>query len=85
MAPPPPRALRWLVPTAVFERVRNAELYYPAEAELVERLEAAGFDVLECVPTFIADLSLRVWARRRGSETSHHPELPSIEQRRGRT
>jgi 2-polyprenyl-3-methyl-5-hydroxy-6-metoxy-1,4-benzoquinol methylase len=62
------RALRWLLPTALFERVRDADLYYPTAAELCADLEGAGFDVQECVPTFIADLSLRVWARRRSGE-----------------
>ncbi len=72
------RALRWLVPTALFERVRDADLYYPTAAALIAELEGAGFDVLECVPTFIADLSLRVWARRRSPETCHL-NLPSIQ------
>ena len=58
-------ALRWLVPTAMFERVRNAELYYPSQDELVATLEAAGFDVLAYEPAFVADLSVFVWARRR--------------------
>jgi 2-polyprenyl-3-methyl-5-hydroxy-6-metoxy-1,4-benzoquinol methylase len=68
------RALRWLVPTALFERVRNTALYYPSERELVATLEAAGFDVRECVPTFVADLSLLVWARRRRSDSIHGRE-----------
>ena len=61
------RALRWLLPTALFERVRNVDLYYPSQAQLTNALDAAGFDVLESVPTFVADLSVLVWARRRGS------------------
>jgi 2-polyprenyl-3-methyl-5-hydroxy-6-metoxy-1,4-benzoquinol methylase len=74
------RALRWLVPTALFERVRNADLHFPSAAELVDELTGAGFDVLECVPTFVADLSLLAWARRR-AETSHHQESQSNERR----
>lgn len=79
------RALRWLVPTALFECVRSADRYYPAEAELVDLLETAGFDVLECVPTFIADLSLRAWARRPRGETGQDLTSQSTEWRRQRT
>lgn len=68
------RALRWLVPTALFERVRDTALYYPSQDELAATLEAAGFDVLECVPTFVADLSLLVRARRRRSDSIHGRE-----------
>jgi ubiquinone/menaquinone biosynthesis C-methylase UbiE len=57
-------ALRWLVPTALFERMRNADLYYPSHDELVATLETAGFDVLACEPTFVADVSLFAWTRR---------------------
>jgi SAM-dependent methyltransferase len=59
------RALRWLLPTAAFEAFRRAELSHASPAEITRALDAAGFDVLECVPAFIADMSLLVWARCR--------------------
>lgn len=62
------RALRWLVPTAVFEAFRDCEHRYLAPAAFHGALTAAGFDVLEMRRTFLADLSLLAWARANGGQ-----------------
>lgn len=59
------RALRWLVPTAIFERVRDCEHRYLDEGEFHGRLTRAGFDILETRRTFLAGISLMAWARSR--------------------
>jgi SAM-dependent methyltransferase len=59
-------ALRWLVPTAVFERFRDCDHRYMSETEVHEALDQAGFDVLEAHPTFLVGLSHLAWARARG-------------------
>src|SRR2546428_772333 len=59
------RALRWLVPTAAFERFRDCEPRYMSETELREALDRAGFDVLEAHRTFLAGLSHLAWVRAR--------------------
>src|SRR5919197_290581 len=58
-------ALRWLVPTAAFEWFRDCDHRYMSETEFHEALDAAGFDVLEAHPTFLAGLSHLAWARAR--------------------
>lgn len=60
------RALRWLVPTAIFELFRDCEHRYLSEAEFHAALDRAGFDVLEARQTFLAGLSHLAWARARG-------------------
>ena len=60
------RALRWLVPTAVFEAFRDCEHRYLSETEFHAALDRAGFDVLEGRRTFLAGLSHLAWARARG-------------------
>jgi 2-polyprenyl-3-methyl-5-hydroxy-6-metoxy-1,4-benzoquinol methylase len=57
------RALRWLVPTAVFEAFRDCEYRYLAREEFEAVLTGAGFDVIEMRTTFLAELSLLAWAR----------------------
>lgn len=59
------RALRWLVPTAIFEAFRNCDHRYLSETEFHETLDRAGFDVLEARRTFLAGLSHLAWARVR--------------------
>lgn len=59
------RALRWLVPTAVFERLRDCEHRYLDREAFHAMLEAAGFEVLEGRRTFLAGLSHLAWARAR--------------------
>lgn len=56
-------ALRWLVPTAVFEAFRECEHRYLTPAAFRDALGEAGFEVLETRRTFLADLSLLAWAR----------------------
>ncbi len=58
-------ALRWLVPTAVFERFRDCDHRYMSEPEFHEALDQAGFDVLEAHPTFLVGLSHLAWVRAR--------------------
>jgi SAM-dependent methyltransferase len=57
------RSLRWLVPTALFESLRRCDHRYLNEPEFHAVLRAAGFDVLESRRTFLAGISLLVWAR----------------------
>lgn len=59
------RALRWLLPTAVFEAFRHYRPQYLDAVGLRAALERAGFEVLEVRPTFLAELSLLAWARSR--------------------
>ena len=60
------RALRWLVPTMIFEWFRDCEHRYLSEAEFHAVLDRAGFDVLEGHRTFLAGLSHLAWVRARG-------------------
>ena len=62
---PATRALRWLVPTAVFEMFRDCEPRYLEADEFRDALVRSGFDVLETRRTFLAGLSLLAWARVR--------------------
>jgi len=59
------RALRWLVPTAVFEAFRDCHHRYYSAPEFRAALEAAGFEVLEMRDTFLAGLSRLAWVRAR--------------------
>jgi len=58
-------ALRWLVPTAAFERLRDFEAYYPGQPALRALIEAAGFEILDERATFLAGLCRLIWARAR--------------------
>ena len=60
------RALRWLVPTAIFETSRDCAQRYLSEAEFHATLTAGGFEVLESRQTFLAGLSRLAWVRVRG-------------------
>ena len=57
------RALRWLLPTALFELFRDASPRYMSRAEFEAALSQAGFEVLELRETFLAGISLLAWTR----------------------
>jgi hypothetical protein len=57
------KSLRWLVPTALFERFRDCEHRYFSEAEFHAALQGAGFEILEAHPTFLSGLSHLAWVR----------------------
>jgi 2-polyprenyl-3-methyl-5-hydroxy-6-metoxy-1,4-benzoquinol methylase len=57
-------ALRWLVPTAIFEGLRDVHPNYTNREELRAVLTHAGFHILEAKRAFLADLSLLAWLRR---------------------
>ena len=57
-------ALRWLVPTAVFETLRRVPKTYFDEIGVRRLLTNAGFDVRESGTTFLGDVSVIAWARR---------------------
>ena len=57
------RALRWLVPTALFEAFRDVEHRYLTPGEFQSALVSAGFDVIETRRMFLAELSMLAWAR----------------------
>ena len=62
------RALRWLVPTAVFDLFRGVDPRYLTRDEFDAALRAAGFEILERRDTFLAGISLLAWTR--AAETS---------------
>jgi len=57
------RALRWLLPTAVFEFFRESEHRYLGAAEFHETLRRAGFEVIDSRQTFLSGLSHLAWCR----------------------
>ena len=57
------RSLRWLVPTAVFETLRNVERRYLSESDFRVAMTTAGFEVLDIHETFLAGISRLAWAR----------------------
>jgi SAM-dependent methyltransferase len=57
------RALRWLLPTALFEAFRECDHRYLTEEAFHAALARAGFEVLEVRRTFLAGISLLAWAR----------------------
>ena len=63
---PAARALRWLVPTALFEMLRDFEPRYLSREEFHAALADAGFEVLESRETFLAGISLLAWVRKHG-------------------
>lgn len=60
------RALRWLLPTAAFDALRDVTPRYFSATTLAALLAEAGFEALEIRETFLARLSLLAWARIRG-------------------
>ena len=59
------RALRWLIPTALFEMFRDFEPRYLTRDEFHAALAGAGFEILESRETFLAGISLLAWVRKR--------------------
>ena len=57
------RALRWLVPTAVFEMLRDVERRYLTERDFHAGLKAAAFEILDSRETFLAGISRLAWVR----------------------
>jgi SAM-dependent methyltransferase len=57
------RALRWLVPTALFDTFRGMDPRYLSRDEFDRVLRDAGFEILERRETFLAGISLLAWAR----------------------
>ena len=57
------RALRWLIPTAVFEMLRHVERRYLTETDFHAGLRAATFEILDSRATFIAGISRLAWVR----------------------
>jgi SAM-dependent methyltransferase len=56
-------ALRWLLPTALFDLFRGVRPRYLSRMQFTGALQAAGFDVLEVRHTFLAGISLLAWTR----------------------
>ena len=57
------RALRWLLPTAIFETLRHVERRYLSEADFRAAIGGAGFELLDVRETFLAGISRLAWAR----------------------
>ena len=57
------RSLRWLVPTAMFETLRDVERQYLSERDFRAALTGAGFELLEVRETFLAGISWLAWTR----------------------
>ena len=57
-------ALRWLLPTALFEGFRSYTPHYTEADALHGLLADAGFEILETRRTFLADISCLAWVRR---------------------
>jgi len=57
------RALRWLLPTAIFETLRHVERRYLSEADFRAAVGAAGFELLDMRETFLAGISRLAWTR----------------------
>jgi SAM-dependent methyltransferase len=64
------RSLRWLLPTALFERFRDYQPHYMSAEAFHQALRSAGFTVLEARTTFLADISLLAWVRAEGAPPS---------------
>lgn len=58
------QALRWLVPTVVFEGLREYEPHYTDGPALGEMLAGAGLEVVENKATFLTGISALVLVRR---------------------
>jgi SAM-dependent methyltransferase len=61
------RALRWLLPTALFDSLRSVDPRYLSRTEFASALHEAGFEVLEMRETFLAGISLLAWTRATSS------------------
>ncbi len=67
------RALRWLLPTAIFDLFRGIEPRYLTREEFDAALHAAGFEILERRTTFLEGISLLAWARTAPPASSARP------------
>jgi SAM-dependent methyltransferase len=67
------RALRWLVPTALFDLLRGVSPRYLSRGEFEDALRDAGFEVLERRDTFLAGISLLAWTRSAAVEAFPRP------------
>jgi 2-polyprenyl-3-methyl-5-hydroxy-6-metoxy-1,4-benzoquinol methylase len=56
-------SLRWLVPTAIFEMLRQVDRRYLTEADFHAGLRAAAFEILDSRETFLAGISRLAWVR----------------------
>lgn len=81
-------ALRWLVPTAAFERARAVPRRYCSAVELDRWLADAGFAVMGIRPAFLCGITHLAWARPTtvlatvGSARTHRTDaLPLIRDR----
>jgi SAM-dependent methyltransferase len=63
------RALRWLLPTALFDLFRGIHPRYLSREQFDASLRDAGFEILERRQTFLAGMSLLTWARSTGAST----------------
>jgi 2-polyprenyl-3-methyl-5-hydroxy-6-metoxy-1,4-benzoquinol methylase len=59
------RSLRWLLPTALFELLRDFTPKYFSEHEFHVLLANTGFEILETRSTFLAGICHLAWARAR--------------------
>jgi SAM-dependent methyltransferase len=57
------RALRWLLPTALFDLLRGVHPRYLSREQFDAALRGAGFEILDRRQTFLAGISLLAWAR----------------------
>jgi 2-polyprenyl-3-methyl-5-hydroxy-6-metoxy-1,4-benzoquinol methylase len=57
------RALRWLLPTALFETLRHVDRRYLSEGDFRAAVTGAGFEILEVRETFLAGISRLAWTR----------------------
>lgn len=64
------RALRWLLPTALFDLFRGVRPRYLSGEQLDAALSRAGFQVLERRRTFLAGISHLAWARTIGADAA---------------
>lgn len=60
--------LRWLLPTAAFERFRHDRPRYFGQDEFHDRLRGAGFDILASRQTFLSGISLLAWTKTKEEE-----------------
>ena len=67
------RALRWLLPTALFDLFRGITPRYLTREEFDAALRDAGFEILERRTTFLAGISMLAWARTASRAPSARP------------
>ena len=70
---PAVRALRWLIPTALFDMFRGVDPRYLSRDEFDRALREAGFEILERRETFLAGISILAWVRPAQTDTPLRP------------